>query len=209
MYYRGSVSLISGVCYTARVWTFVEGLVFVCRLYNAAVGSIHLKLPIVSKIKGEASAKSNHDLLWKAYRPSTIGVIVKCLILRIPPNYFAKSWRNWTRLNPFLWSILSPRKGQIPLDGAAGEIFSFRLQRASFLSVWEHLRQDIQASRDAVHLCGLVSANMDLFENRVRRPSVGPPLPLLHTGGPPIYFASTDLRTWTPMKTILSVVLTK
>ena len=63
------------------------------------------------------------------------------------------------------------------MDVAAGENLSFRLQRASFLSVWEHLRQDIQASRDAVHLCGLVSANMDLFENRVRRPSVGPPPP--------------------------------
>ena len=62
------------------------------------------------------------------------------------------------------------------MDGAAGKIFSFRLQRASFLSVWEHLRQDIQAPRDAVHLCGLVSANMDLFENRVRSTSVGPPI---------------------------------
>ena len=82
------------------------------------------------------------------------------------------------------------------MDGAAGENFSFRLQRASFLSFWEHLRQEIQASTDAVRLWGLVSANMDLFEKRVRRPSVGPPL---HTGGPPIYFASTDLRTWTPM----------
>ena len=85
------------------------------------------------------------------------------------------------------------------MNGAAGENFSFRLQRASFLSLWEHLQQEIQVSVDAVCLCGLVSANMDLFENRVRRPSVGPPLPLLHTGGPPIYFASTDLRTWTPM----------
>ena len=63
------------------------------------------------------------------------------------------------------------------MDGAAGENFSFRLQRASFLSFWEHLRQEIQASTDAVRLWGLVSANMDLFKKRVRRPSVGPPPP--------------------------------
>ena len=63
------------------------------------------------------------------------------------------------------------------MDGAAGENFSFRLQRASFLSFWEQLRQEIQASTDAVRLWGLVSANMDLFEKRVRRPSVGPPPP--------------------------------
>ena len=29
------------------------------------------------------------------------------------------------------------------MDGAAGEIFSFRLQRASFLSFWEHFRQEM------------------------------------------------------------------
>ena len=93
------------------------------------------------------------------------------------------------------------------MDGAAGENFSFRLQRASFLSFWEQLRQEIQASTDAVRLWGLVSANMDLFKKRVRRPSVGPPPP--YRGTPHILrihgFADVDPYEDTPLQTLYKV----
>ena len=56
--------------------------------------------------------------------------------------------------------------------GAAGENFPFRLQRASFPSVWRHSGREIEAR--PVCPRGLASANIDNLRFRVRGGSVGP-----------------------------------
>ena len=82
--------------------------------------------------------------------------------------------------------------------GAAGENFSFRLQRASFLSVWTLPARDSSVYRRRPLLRTGVRKNRPSQIVRPQYPLWTPP-PLPPYRGTLDYFGSTDLRTWTPM----------